>query len=366
MVGAGVKDVAIAVAVVGGVLLILFAYTGVWPPMVVVESGSMMHPPCGETRGSACAGFGKFGTIDPGDMVFVKRVSSNSEVETLADGRDVRYGLAGDVLIYYRDNARSGRFATPIIHRAVAYIEVTGADVPDDVADNPPVGFSCRDSHVANARYAWKWRGQQFSTTGLQGVVIPEIGLGSPSAPYKPCWSGYITKGDNPVTNRPPDQMPSCITPSCQPIRLAWIEGKAVGEVPWFGLIKLALSGSPNYRCPGQLGDPACVNAVAVGNAYAPGDLWVMLGVSLGLLVAVPVGFDMAMNRIRQRREGERPAAKDGDEALERTHVDHGPGIGSPPSEAGEPPEPFWRRFWPREPREPPPEFDSEDRPPGR
>ena len=38
-----VKDVLTAVIVILIIVAGMFAYTGVWPPMVVIESGSMMH-----------------------------------------------------------------------------------------------------------------------------------------------------------------------------------------------------------------------------------------------------------------------------------------------------------------------------------
>src|SRR5437867_4490937 len=85
------KDVILAIVIVGGVLGGLFVFTGVWPPMVVVESGSMMHALCtAPSTPSFCdaaVGYGKFGTIDPGDMVFVKKIDKREDVATLAEAQ---------------------------------------------------------------------------------------------------------------------------------------------------------------------------------------------------------------------------------------------------------------------------------------
>jgi len=65
--------------VVGGAILIdmagLWIGLGTWPPMVVVESGSMMHG-----RDSSV------GVIDTGDLTLVKSVSSRSDVRTWITG----------------------------------------------------------------------------------------------------------------------------------------------------------------------------------------------------------------------------------------------------------------------------------------
>src|SRR5688572_5813549 len=71
------RDVAFAVLLVGLVIGALFAYARVWPPMVVVESGSMQHS---DVRSH-------LGVIDTGDLVLLQSVSSGSDVVTYVDGR---------------------------------------------------------------------------------------------------------------------------------------------------------------------------------------------------------------------------------------------------------------------------------------
>ena len=62
-----IRDVLVAFFLVFIILLALWIYTGQWfgAPMVAIESGSMMHPD---------EPFGRVGTIDAGDMVFLVKV----------------------------------------------------------------------------------------------------------------------------------------------------------------------------------------------------------------------------------------------------------------------------------------------------
>ena len=109
------RDAGVALLFVILVLLAMFAYTGLWPPLVVVESNSMMH---GEDNLS------HIGAIDTGDLVLVKKVDSVSDVETYVDGLSSghkTYGDYGDVVIYKRGGSNA---VTPIIHRAIIYLEI--------------------------------------------------------------------------------------------------------------------------------------------------------------------------------------------------------------------------------------------------
>jgi hypothetical protein len=83
----------------------------------------------------------------------------------------------------------------------------------------------------------------------------------------------------------------------CQePVKTEWIIGEAKGELPWFGLIKLMIYGNPNAR---PLGD-----WVKVGNAVAPKDLWVCLGASMLIIIAIPVCLDyLEYHRQKKKRQ---------------------------------------------------------------
>ena len=290
---AAVRDALILVGVFALLLGGLYAYTGTWPPAVIVESGSMMH------RDDEVS-YGRFGTIDPGDLVLVKSVDGIDDVRTLLDGGKERYGMAGDVIVYYPANDR-GR--TPIIHRAVAYVEVKGT--PDAreywVRWNPDA--PCEGDARKSPDNAWC----VFDRDGIHVPSVPIVGYGNtPRDPegYKPLKSGFITKGDNPVTNRDTDQLSRLSVDErgdIVPVQPEWIEGKGRGELPWLGLIKLSLAKQPNERSP----PPAWVQ---IGNAWAPKDLWVMLGISLFLLVGVPLLYD-GYKAVRARQERKREEA---------------------------------------------------------
>jgi hypothetical protein len=207
----------------------------------------------------------------------------------------------------------------------VAYVEVreTGGAKEYWVRWNPeaPCEWESRKSDDG----AWC----VYDSRGVYVPSVPIAGFGSTVRdpnPYKPLRSGFITKGDNPTTNPQTDQITQLSrdeqgNPS--PVQLEWLEGKGRAELPWLGLIKLSLSSQPNERNP-----PAAW--VKVGSAYAPKDLWVMLGVSLFLLVGVPLLYD-GYKAIHTRRARKSEAAL----AAQVPPADQAPPVGGP-----EPPPP--------------------------
>ena len=120
-----VKDVGIAVGSVIIVFLLTFAYSGNWPPMVVIESGSMEHddnPLYPEPR------YSHLGIIDTGDLVIVKQ-AEKKDIVTYLGGKKTdykKYGDYGDVIVYYKNGIETynGQPVTPVIHRAMAWVEV--------------------------------------------------------------------------------------------------------------------------------------------------------------------------------------------------------------------------------------------------
>ena len=110
-----VRDVFIALLLVLIILSALWAYTGQWfgTPMVAIESGSMMH----ENEP-----FGRYGTIDAGDMVFLVKVNSKNDISTYIekDPDNYHYQNYGDVIVYrpYGDPNLD-----QIIHRAMCWVE---------------------------------------------------------------------------------------------------------------------------------------------------------------------------------------------------------------------------------------------------
>ena len=93
------REILLAIGMI--VLLIggLYAHTGTMPPLVVVESSSMIHSEQGE-----------IGSIDAGDLILVQETSFENIV-TFAEATDVTnrnygyetHGMEGDVIIFKKE-----------------------------------------------------------------------------------------------------------------------------------------------------------------------------------------------------------------------------------------------------------------------
>lgn len=256
------RDAAVAAAFVALVLLAMFAYTGLWPPLVVVESNSMMHSDDNHSN---------IGTIDTGDLVLVKKVNSLSDIETYMDSQisgHKTYGDYGDVVIYKRGGSDA---STPIIHRALIYLEINSD------------GRSYRSESLRQAATD-KWSTSDPTDTWdrlTSSLTISDVGynhlsvtidIQSLTSSHR---SGFITKGDH---NLGTDQMYAAYGP----VDFEWVVGKARGEIPWFGLLKLWTTGT--------LGSPSPDNSVR--------NLWV----SLAIIVATPMVIDITLT-YREKRE---------------------------------------------------------------
>ena len=219
-----VKDVGLAIGSVVIVFLLTFAYSGNWPPMVVIESGSMEHdnnPLYSEPR------YSHIGTIDTADLVVVKK-AEKSDIVTYLEGKKIdykKYGDYGDVIVYYKNGIETyeGQPVTPVIHRAMAWVEVIDKE---------------------NETYYIP----EIDTTFQGKIQLAEIGLGGGASIQNLQNSGYITKGDS-TGNPHPDQLTHYdITGApVQPVDPNWVVGMAKGELPWFGLIKLRVTQPDNY-----------------------------------------------------------------------------------------------------------------------
>lgn len=315
---AAVRDVVLAGAIVMLLLGVVWGYTGQrFPsqaPLVVVESGSMMHGRCMSGIYENCfnsqfenSPFGRFGTIDPGDLVFVKRVDSLDEVEdAFGSGKRGGYGGHGDVLVYKPDGSSR---STPIIHRAMLELRVDRDNCLPNAATNPcrfivPAACDARFGDYA-AQDGW----EKYCTGSSDPITLTLERHGlrlnlvnypcSSASTCFPMRSGFLTKGDN----NPNMDQPGI---AAGPVELSWIVGKARGEIPWFGLIKLALFGNENYKCrPGQgCSDPNGPDRAAqwtIFRATAPWDIWVALFLAVGVLVSLPVAMDFAINQVKRR-----------------------------------------------------------------
>jgi signal peptidase len=235
-----VRDILIAFLLVLLILTALWTYTGQWfgAPMVAIESGSMMH---------LDEPYGRIGTIDAGDMVLLVKVHERSDISTYIEKDDdnYHYSMHGDVIVYrpYGDETRD-----QIIHRAMCWV----------------------DYNEEYGTYTVKGYGVENETS----ITIPELGLNKYVVNKNP-HSGYITKGDNPVTNDRADQAPGGICN--EPIKLEWVSGKARGELPWIGTLNLLFNdiiGSKN----------------TIGNV--PTDSISCLILLLEFLIFIPISLD--------------------------------------------------------------------------
>jgi signal peptidase len=166
------RDVVItvlAVALIGGYL---FAISGVWPPMVAIESGSM-EP-----------------NMNVNDMVFVMdndrfepaAAQGGTGVVTAHSGEAVgytQYGKSGDVIIFEPGGDED---ATPIIHRAMFWVE--GGENWYDRANESYIGAadSCAELSACPAPNAG------FITKGDANSGYDQASFGGSNNPVKPDW----------------------------------------------------------------------------------------------------------------------------------------------------------------------------------
>jgi len=180
-----IREMLSSVAIVLVIGLILFGVSGVWPPMVAVESGSM-EP-----------------NIEVGDLVFVTEpgrlapdaADNDIGVVTHEVGETADYqtfGSYGSVVIY----RPPGRTASPIIHRAMFHVEE---------------GENWHDR--ADGRY------HNAADCGE---------LNHCPAPH----DGFITLGDN---NGEYDQANGLAAP----VKADWVTGVARVRVPYLGYVRL-------------------------------------------------------------------------------------------------------------------------------
>jgi signal peptidase len=188
-----VREVLTSVLAVLLVGVVLFAVSGLWPPMVAVESPSMKP------------------NLQTGDLVFVMEehrlaapaAYGGTGVVTHRTGEAVGYrkfGMGGDVVVY-RPDGRSDR--TPIIHRAMFYVNGSENWYDTAVAVDPDAVGGYEDCDA----------------------------LPACPAPH----AGFITKGDNERTNVQYDQ----VSRLSAPVRPAWVVGTAEFRVPLLGNLRL-------------------------------------------------------------------------------------------------------------------------------
>jgi len=230
-----VRDILISLGILLLVLGSLWAYTGVWPPMVVVESSSMMHGPDSQ-----------IGVIDTGDLTLVKAVHDRSEVITYIEARNPgdpnhgykTYGDFGSVIVYQK-NGISG---TPVIHRAIAWIEFNAtASVGGDLrGDIPDIGIYAVSTYTLPYGVGFR----------KENVTINLLDIFNAIRTSKAPHGGFVTLGDNNRGAIDQARLQAQGSMLVEPVRPEWVVGVAQGELPWFGLFKLWVSGQDTGTFP--------------------------------------------------------------------------------------------------------------------
>ncbi len=307
------RDIAFAVILVLVLLGGIFAYSQVWPPMVVVESDSMSH---GHTTSYV-------GVIDTGDLVLVQRVSDKADVLTWVEGKATgyrTYGDFGDVIIFHPNTAYYPIDSTPIIHRPILYVVWNENEAAFDVPalENPALAGLWEATNAAGASLPLP-RGISGNLTirelGYRGDLTIVFDLGRFARATANRVDGFVTMGDNNAYSSKYDVWNPggvAVTP------MSRVVGKARGELPWFGLLKLLVS--PGTECCRYWGETQYNGARA--NAWGSLEVTLVL-IPIGLYLA-DATYGFADEQWKWWRRNRKREARGGSE----------------PDEAGEAPEP--------------------------
>lgn len=322
------KDVIIAFIIVMIIIGGIYIYTGNWPPVVVVESKSMQH--------SDTESF--LGVIDTGDLVLVKRIESESDVIPYMEGKRVgheTYSGYGDVLIYNKNGYKD---ITPVIHRAIIRLELNETtnnsfDIPELKHHNFGLVeewyVTTGGSAIVNRWYDLHDHILVLKDIGHEHVDL-QITLGSLFSNFErrgiEPHGGFITLGDNngnaydqKILKDEHDRFGTFLGPNrgevVEPIQAEWVVGKARGELPWFGLIKLYFQDSTITE-------------------RAPDNSWTMLWVSIILIFAIPICIDVFLLLYERKKEKkEEEAKKEKEESEEEEEAEDEIEEEPPPSE---------------------------------
>ncbi len=281
------RDGVVAFAIVATILLVLYAILGVWPPMVVVETGSMEHDD----------DHSMLGVIDTGDMVFISDVDSKSDIVTYVHGRasgHKAFGDYGDVVVYKKWGMEEH---TPVIHRAMAYAEYSETTQSFTVSGLEKLEYGT-DYRIEGPGDVGDLHSSRLILLDVGfkhiDVIIDFNVLENAANPH----SGYLTMGD---ANSPAiDQISGGIIN--ETVKLSWIIGKGEVELPWFGLIKLTFQN------------------MASGRGLPPGvatNSWWSISIALVLIITLPFALDIVVGEVAKhirKRKGEEEEDEPGDD----------------------------------------------------
>lgn len=221
-----VSMVVIAVIIIGGYAS-LVVYTGFTSPFSVVMSQSMQHD----------ANQSELGSIDTGDIVLVMD-PSKCEIQSYVEGTQTGYKSFGDygsVIIYNR-----GEGQNPVIHRIILWLEY------DPLNDT----WSAPSLQGYNGVWRCEYEGSYHYDLGnLHGTLIFEnitasgktVSIDLDSLEKS---SGFLTMGDNNITNNYFDQLEIID----HLVSYDDIRSIPVMEIPWLGSIKILMNGGNNLQ----------------------------------------------------------------------------------------------------------------------
>ncbi|MBC87805.1 MAG: S26 family signal peptidase [Candidatus Poseidoniales archaeon] len=276
------------IAVLFGSLVLM---TGSTPPMVVVESQSMMT-----------SDESQIGVIDPGDIILVTapdRRNIVTYVEAIEEGNPVEghsaHGLPGDVIIY----SKNGGADTPVIHRAILFAQANlTVDPMDGVCEEGELDELLPGPDGLNGAciLTWDVPGTTVSNVTKINLALPGYSCHSHGhlivSNWVPDHEGYLTTGDNLRSNGCTlDQYIATGDDShfsglrdengrqVTAVRPIWVSGIAGPEVPWFGIVKLAASSN---------------------SSEVTSDAWMNLGTAVVILILAVLMGEQLVARILQ------------------------------------------------------------------
>ena len=276
------REATISIGMVIIILSGLWALTGSWPPLVVVESNSMIHSEEGEV-----------GSIDAGDLVLVNSPQRTEHivtyVESMQEGNQYygyeSHGMPGDVIIYQKN----GGSDTPVIHRALLKAvrnesggwDVPGTNVRGVEEVSLTLDYRCYP-HGGSLRIdRWTPNHEGYLTTGdnerSNGCRIDQLRATDKNASDQYIRSqGLKDQDGNPVLA----------------VREDWVLGIASTEIPWLGSIKLLTTGAW----------PA-----------VPNSSWTKLSILVGAILVAPVVFDAlrGMSEEPRKQNGDKDKGED-------------------------------------------------------
>ena len=287
------REALLASGLIATLIAVLVLMTGSWPPMVVIESGSMMH----EDEGNV-------GAIDPGDLVLVmsdERKNIVTYAEATEDGGTYEgyenHGMPGDVIIY----RKNGGTMTPVIHRALLRAVADETATPERGVEDPcngnegswdPISVDA-DGEAGTCVITWSVPGTNVNNAtsiSLELDYLCNNGQKLTVSNWDPGHAGYLTSGDNDATNGCNVDQYAAVGETTHTwrgltdengeavgaVRDDWIVGVAGGEIAWVGAIKLGLSDNSDF---------------------VPGPTWTKLIVTAFILLAIPAIWERAANR---------------------------------------------------------------------